>query len=295
MDVLNCHIATLEINNALCHAHEEQQKEARQGVAEEARQGWDAPAEDSDGAVETNHAKYVNPKAKGLVFKFQASNFFQNNPHMLDLTVDLVVDAAMGALPVTDFTMMHLIDCYCGSGLFCIGPLLCFDACVGIKVNKVAISEAQENMALNGICNRDFMAASAKAIFLSEVPVGASGKIDNGRGKDNGGNNNKKKRGNSLVQDFPRDMMVVVVDPSCKGCLVEFLNQLNEYQLARVVYMSCDLVTQERDAKLLISFGYRISSIQPFNLFSQTPQTRYIKCLAVFKRMDDGDVKIIGE
>ena len=59
--------------------------------------------------------------------------------------------------------------------------------------------------------------------------------------------------------------------------------------------MSCDLVTQERDAKLLISFGYRILSIQPFDLFSQTPQTRHIKCLAVFKKMDDGDVKIIGE
>ncbi len=97
MDVLNCHIATLEINNALCHAHKKQQEEARQVVAEEAWQGWDAPAEDSDGAVETNHAKCVNPKAKGLVFKFQAGNFFQNNPHMLDLTVDLVVDAAMGA------------------------------------------------------------------------------------------------------------------------------------------------------------------------------------------------------
>jgi tRNA (uracil-5-)-methyltransferase len=191
--------------------------------------------------------------------------------------------------------MMHLIDCYCGSGLFCIGPLSCFEACVGIKVNKVAISEAQENLAWNGVCNRDFVATSTKAIFLREVPVGASGVIDNGGGEDNGGNNNKKKSGGLLVQDFPQDMTVVVVDPLCKGCSVEFLNQLNKYQLARVVYMSCDLVTQERDAKLLISFRYCISSIQLFNLFPQTPQMMFIKCLAVFKRMDDGDVKIIGE
>ena len=56
--------------------------------------------------------------------------------------------------------------------------------------------------------------------------------------------------------------------------------------------MRCNPATQERDTELLISFGYRISSIQPFDLF---PQTRHIKCLSVFERMDDGNVKIIGE
>ena len=59
--------------------------------------------------------------------------------------------------------------------------------------------------------------------------------------------------------------------------------------------MSWDLAMQERDAKLLMSLGYRISSIQPFNVFPQTPQIRHIECLAIFERMDDGDVKIIGD
>jgi 23S rRNA (uracil1939-C5)-methyltransferase/tRNA (uracil-5-)-methyltransferase len=190
--------------------------------------------------------------------------------------------------------MMHLIDWYCGSGLFCIGPLLRFDTCIGIEVNKMAISEAQENAALNSVRNRDFVAASAEAIFSSEVPVGASGGINNGRGEDNG-NKDKKKSGGLLVWNFLQDTMVVVVNPPRKGCSVDFLDQLNKYQPARVVYMSCDPAMRERDAKLLISFGYRILSIQPFDLFPQTPQTRHIECLAIFKRMDDGDVKIIGE
>jgi 23S rRNA (uracil1939-C5)-methyltransferase/tRNA (uracil-5-)-methyltransferase len=151
--------------------------------------------------------------------------------------------------------MTHLIDCYCGSGLFCIGPLLRFNACIGIEINKVAISKAWENTALNGVRNRDFVAASAKAIFLSKVPDGVCGAIDNGGGEDDGGNNNKKKISGLLVRDFPRDMTVVVVDPPRKGCLVEFLDQLNKYQPARVVYMSCDPAPQDRDVKLLISFG----------------------------------------
>ncbi len=295
MDVPYCNIATPAINNALCRARKEKQEEARWGVAEEARQGQDAPLRDSDGVVETNHAACVNATAKGLVFKFQAGNFFQNNPHMLDLTVDLVMDAVSGASPATGWTMAHLINCYCKSCLFCIGPLLSFNACIGIEVNEVAISKARENAASNGVRNRDFVATSTEAIFSSEVPVGAGGAINDGGGEDNGGDNDKKKSGGLLVWDFPRDTTVVVVDPPRKGCLVDFLDQLNKYQPARVVYMSCDPATQERDAKFLISFGYRISSIQPFDLFPKTPQTRHIKCLAIFKRLDVGDVKIIGK
>jgi len=49
--------------------------------------------------------------------------------------VDLVVDAATKASPTTGSVMTHLTDCYCGSGLFCIGSSLYFDVCVGIKAN----------------------------------------------------------------------------------------------------------------------------------------------------------------
>jgi hypothetical protein len=65
---------------------------------------------DSNGAVEST--AYVNTMVKGLVFKFQAGNSFQNIPYMLDHMVDLVVDAAMRASPTTGRAMMHLIGCY---------------------------------------------------------------------------------------------------------------------------------------------------------------------------------------
>ena len=171
---------------------------------------------------------------------------------MLYLMVDLVVDVATRASFATGWTMTHLINCYCWSGLFCIGPLLRFDMYIGIEVNEVAISEARENAASNSVSNRNFVAASTEAIFSSKVPVNASGMINDGGGEHDGGNHNEKKIGGLLVRDLTRDMMVVVVDPPRKGCLVEFLNQLNEYQPARVVYMSCNSATQERDAKLLI-------------------------------------------
>jgi hypothetical protein len=48
--------------------------------------------------------------------------------------------------------------------------------------------------------------------------------------------------------------------------------------------MSCDPATQARDTAFLVSYGYSIVSIQPFDLF---PQTRHIECLAVFDRVDN--------
>jgi 23S rRNA (uracil1939-C5)-methyltransferase/tRNA (uracil-5-)-methyltransferase len=66
------------------------------------------------------------------------------------------------------------------------------------------------------------------------------------------------------------------------GCSQEFLEQLYQYCPARVVYMSCDPATQARDASFLVGHGYKILSVQPFDLF---PQTRHIECLAVFDRV----------
>ncbi len=120
------------------------------------------------------------------------------------------------------------------------------------------------------------------------MPFVVSSAIEDGREKDN--DDNEKKSGGLLLGDFSRDAAVVLVGPPRKGCSLEFFDQLNECRPTMIEYMSWEPGTQARDAKLLLSFGYRISSIQPFNLF---PQTRHIKCLAVFERMDDGDVQIM--
>lgn len=268
VDVPYCHIATPAINDALVQIREDKREEARQGLLKKPNKGATLLLRDSDGVVETNHNVYVNTTVKDLVFRFQAGNFFQNNPFMLPKMVDLVVDAATKTSP-SGKTMTHLIDCYCGSGLFAIGSSRSFDVCVGIEVNKMAVEEARENAALNGIQNCDFVSASAEAIFLSKDPVRITKEGDD---KD------------LLVGDFPRESTVVVVDPPRKGCSEEFLQQLNEYGPGRVVYMSCDPATQARDTKFLVSFGYEVVSVQPFDLF---PQTRHIECLAVFERALD--------
>lgn len=219
--------------------------------------------ENGNPVVVTDNKQYMTTTVKGIKFRYVAGNFFQNNNYVLPLMVDGVLSAAVkpsasGKVP------SHLIDCYCGSGLFALSAASKFQLCVGIEVQEKAIEEATFNAEANNINNCRFVAASAEAIFASPHNV----KMENGH--------------EQSVSDFPRDQTVVVVDPPRKGCSGAFLEQLYAFSPQRVVYMSCGPATQARDAKGIVEVGgYEIVSIQPFDLF---PQTKHIECLMVFEK-----------
>jgi len=265
VDVPYCHIATENINEKLTEVREAKFAEAKEGRLKRPNKGATLLLRDANEGVITDNNEWVTTTVKDLTFRLKAGNFFQNNPYMLPVMDDLVVDAARKPNERGE-AMTHLIDCYCGSGLFCLGSAKHFDVCVGIEVNDLAVQEAKGNADLNGITNCKFVSASAEAIFESEDPVVL-----------------QQDEGETavLVRDFPRDNTAVVVDPPRKGCSEEFLEQLYAFGPARVVYMSCDPATQARDAKGLVGAGYEITSIQPLDLF---PQTRHIECLTTFER-----------
>lgn len=198
-----------------------------------------------DDHIETNHREYLTTTIKGLDFTYLAGNFFQNNYYVVPLMVEHVVEQA-----IRGGEMTHLADCYCGSGLFAISAADSFSTVVGIEINDKAVEEARQNADRNEKSNCEFIAASSENIFQS-------------------------------IQHFPRDTSVVVLDPPRKGCSEEFLKQLYEFSPKRIVYMSCDPITQARDAQGITAAGYTITSVQPFDLF---PQTRHIECLMIFDR-----------
>ena len=226
------------------------------------RQADDDP-DTGEPIVLTDHNEYMTTTVKDIKYKYQAGNFFQNNNYVLPLMVDSVLDAAV-APTESGKRPSHLIDCYCGSGLFALSAASKFDLCVGIEVNDKAVQEATDNAVLNSILNCQFVSASAEAIFTSPPDITIAGYE------------------NTAIADFPRDETVVVVDPPRKGCSTEFLEQLYKYSPQRVVYMSCGPATQARDAKGIVEIGgYEIKSIQPFDLF---PQTKHIECLIIFEK-----------
>ena len=201
---------------------------------------------------------------KGVKFRYQAGNFFQNNDYVVPLMVDGVLNAAVKPVEGSNAPPSYFIDCYCGSGLFALSASKKFKLCVGIEVNEKAAEEATYNAKLNSIDNCQFVAASAEALFTSPPALTIAGFE------------------NQKIQDFLREETVVVLDPPRKGCSGSFLEQLYKYSPQRIVYMSCGPATQARDAKGIVEVGgYDIVSIQPFDLF---PQTKHVENLMIFEK-----------
>ena len=193
--------------------------------------------------VETDHRAPVSEKVGDLKFNFLAGDFFQNNPFILDSFTGHAAEQAKGP------NQKYLLDAYCGSGLFGLTLAKNFEQVVGIELSETSADWARRNAKTNGIENASFIASSAEALFADIT--------------------------------FPSEQTSVLIDPPRKGCSMDFLNQLFTFGPSRVVYVSCNPATQMRDLKSFLEQGYKIESIQPFDLF---PQTRHLECVIALSR-----------
>jgi 23S rRNA (uracil1939-C5)-methyltransferase len=71
----------------------------------------------------------------------------------------------------------------------------------------------------------------------------------------------------------------IIVDPPRTGMSKEALAGAIRLRPARLVYVSCDVATLARDARIIIDRGYRLSRMQAFDLF---PNTGHVESLCVF-------------
>ncbi len=179
----------------------------------------------------------------GLTFEFLAGDFFQNNPFILESFVTWAVQQAKqgGA--------RFLVDAYCGSGLFSLFGAREFESVTGIEISVTAVERARRNAERNGLTNCAFTAGSAEAIFENIT--------------------------------LPAAETAVIIDPPRRGSDEVFLQQLFAFGPRTVVYVSCNPATQMRDLRHLLDAGYRLTAVQPFDLF---PQTKHLECVITLER-----------
>ncbi len=219
--------------------------------------------EGDGGHVVTDHRQNITQTVEGVAFRYRASEFFQNNPHILGAMVRHVVEQAAAPHSTeqhaadrdnsssnSSSSCSYLIDAYCGSGLFSLVAASRFRGVYGVELSKLAVDAATENARCNKIINAQFLCGQSEAIFAK-------------------------------VWHLPRDDTVMILDPPRKGCDEPFLRQLFEFGPRRVVYVSCDPATQARDAKSIVAAGYAVTDVRPFDLF---PQTRHIENVMTFER-----------
>lgn len=198
---------------------------------------------DGETKVVTDAAAEAVTAVGGLEFEFLAGDFFQNNPFILEAFVTWAVRQAKQS------GARFLVDAYCGSGLFSLFAAREFEAVTGIEISASAVERATRNAARNGFTNCSFTAGSAEAIFENIT--------------------------------LPPAETAVLIDPPRRGSDEVFLQQLFAFGPKTIVYVSCNPATQMRDLRHLLDAGYRLTAVQPFDLF---PQTKHLECVITAER-----------
>ena len=208
----------------------------------------------------TDHKGTVREKVGDKVFEYPANSFFQNNNSVLVPLTSYVRDAIFTGNGISEKPRpTHLVDAYCGSGLFAISLSDSFEKVVGIELSADSIRSATRSATLNGCQDKcSFLSGDAANIF-SVV-------------KD--------------LQEFPRDRTVLIIDPPRKGTDENFIGQMMQFGCGVVVYVSCNVHTQARDIGMILGKEtkggkkYVIESLRGFDLF---PQTAHVESVAVLR------------
>ncbi len=146
----------------------------------------------------------------------------------------------------------QVLDLYCGCGSIGLSMARAAREVVGVEIEPSAVECARQNAADNGIENARFYCGDAG---------------DPGRLLD------------AAVADMKLSPDVVILDPPRKGSTPELLASLAAHAVKRIVYISCNPETLARDARILLSHGYRMGEVTPFDLF---PRTGHVEAVTYF-------------
>ena len=176
----------------------------------------------------------------------RAESFFQGNRFLVGTLVRRVLEAAQGS---------RCVDLFAGVGLFAIAVAARGSKVIAVEGDPISGAD----LASNAAAWRDHLRVARTSVedFL-ESPPG----------------------------DAPD---VVIVDPPRTGLSSQAVTRLLAWSSApassnsaqRLVYVSCDPPTLARDAARILAAGYRLTSIEAFDLFPNTP---HVETLAVFDR-----------
>ncbi len=176
-------------------------------------------------------------------FEIAPNTFFQTNTSQAERLYEVIM--AFAELRSTDL----VYDLYCGVGTISIFLSPFVKQVVGIELVEEAVQNAQDNAKANGVTNSFFLCGDAMKVFTSE-----------------------------FVQEYGKPD-VIVVDPPRPGLHRKIIEQITHIRPSRLIYVSCNPMTQLRDM-LMLQDIYRIEAVQPLDFF---PQTQHIETVIKLK------------
>lgn len=187
---------------------------------------------------------YIEDILCGCTFRISPKSFYQINPIQTEILYNKAIDFA--ELSGSE----RVIDAYCGIGTIGIVASKKAGEIIGCEVNPDAIRDAKVNAKINDIKNIQFICADAGEFMLS-----------------------LKEQGERCD--------VLFMDPPRAGSDKKFLSSAVALMPEKIVYISCNPETQQRDLNYLTRNGYKVKKIQPVDMF---PYTNHVECVVRLSR-----------
>lgn len=185
---------------------------------------------------------YIVDELCGCKFKISPASFYQVNPVQAAKLYEKAIELAGLTGKET------VVDAYCGTGT--IGMIAAKSAgkVIGVEANPEAVRDAISNAKANGLKNIRFYRDDAGHFLQSCAADGVS--VD-----------------------------VLLMDPPRAGSSEAFLEAAAKIAPKRIVYVSCNPVTLERDVSFLEKKGYRAREAWPVDMFSWTEHVETVALL----------------
>ncbi len=177
--------------------------------------------------------KFVEYKMEELVFRSGPASFFQTNT----LQALRLYNSARSFAQLTGNEIVY--DLYSGTGTIALFVSRLAKKVIGIEQSPEAVQDAEANALLNKIQNAKFISGDLKNIFTKDL---------------------FEKHGNPDV---------VITDPPRSGMHRDGIKNLLDSGAKKIVYISCNPVTQVRDIRFLSS-KYSLVKARPVDMFPQT-------------------------
>lgn len=187
---------------------------------------------------------YIEDVLCGLKFRISPKSFYQINPVQTEILYRKAIEFA--DLKGNE----KVIDAYCGIGTIGMVASKKAGEVIGCELNADAVRDAKVNAKINGVENIHFICADAGEFMLS-----------------------MKERGEKCD--------VLFMDPPRAGSDKKFLSCAVSLAPRKIVYISCNPETQQRDLFYLIKNGYKVRRIQPVDMF---PFTAHIESVVLLEK-----------
>ena len=184
------------------------------------------------------------PGGDSLRFRISSEAFFQTNTEMAEVLYGVATDLA--GLTGRE----RVFDLFSGIGTIALTLSLSAGEVWGVESVEEAVANAISNARLNGVDNARFFAGEVRTAMRPLVEE--AGQPD-----------------------------VVVVDPPRAGLSQKVVRRIVEAEPRRVVYVSCNPTTLAPNARQLADAGYALRTVQPVDMFPQTP---HIEAVALLER-----------